>query len=113
MWGGYDDIIDLAESDEEEVEQHDDKEQAAAVKGVKCPKCDKTYQGGNVQRLRDHIAKEHSRDPDYLELESTVDKLFPPRNKTRKVECPECGKLIAGSVTNLKRHQGSRLCFRE
>ena len=77
-----------------------------------CPKvtCGKQYKYGKRKNLFDHVQKFHKDDPDFHNLKSDLDKLFPLRDKTKRRTCAVCGKQIAGRATQMKHHQQSAAC---
>ena len=116
LWGGYEDVIILCDSDEDKGHEEEVEQGAAGgKKTLLCPKhpdCPAAYKGGIVKRLRRHVESQHADDPQFEEYNRKLDQLYPPRTKTAKVECPLCGKYIAGRGTQLGKHQQSSSCVR-
>ena len=126
LWGGYEDVIQLSDTDEGQDDDDDDDEdhdhdhdhdgdqQNVAAKGrrqLKCPKpsCGQTYAGGILKRLRRHIDTAHADDPELEQYRREVEDTRP--NKTPKQECDRCGKMIAGRGSQMKSHQNSSKCL--
>ncbi|XP_052130837.1 uncharacterized protein LOC127751391 isoform X2 [Frankliniella occidentalis] len=82
----------------------------AKRKVIKCPVCDTVYQGGQKQRLLEHINSAHKNLPekDSVRVNKVLEVMFPQwGEKLPKKICPLCGKGVARSM---KAHQTSTGC---
>jgi hypothetical protein len=114
MFGRYEDVINLELDSEEEMEEGDEEQhEETPAKGrrlLECPieACGKTYQGGVVQRLVNHVRSAHADEPDLDKYLMEVNGSRP--HKTPKVQCNRCGKMIAGRASQMAAHQKSSNC---
>lgn len=79
-------------------------------KVIACPKlsCGKIYIGGFKQRLLHHIRSKHPNEKNELIKKALT--YYPCRDKTPRIQCPKCGKLIAGRAAQMRIHQESKGC---
>lgn len=106
----------LSDTEDEDEDEPFDAAQLPTNSGkdYSCPKkgCNADYRKGrNVVRLKEHVTQKHSHDGDFPKYLKKLEERFPPRNKTTKQECNLCGTPIAGSSSNLKKHQAGSNCI--
>lgn len=79
-------------------------------KVIACPKlsCGKIYIGGFKQRLLHHIRSKHPKEKNELIKKALT--YYPCRDKTPRIQCCKCGKLIAGRAAQMRIHQESKGC---